>query len=154
MSSVQGEKKCPKCGGVMIYEFDCHTSEEDRCCLRCGFTQQWFLLRNEDGTVKQDERGMWLGDYSETVGYGAVYILAKNGCGYSYALKEPLTEGEQQELIENYQKGKIDKRSYAVTYDPESGRLTAVIGEVPMSYDEAGEAFLKEMDATADHRVP
>ena len=52
MSSVIGEKKCSKCGGSMFYDFDCRTQEEYRMCSRCGFTQEWKLLRNEDGTAK------------------------------------------------------------------------------------------------------
>ena len=75
MSSVQGEKECPKCGGVMLYDFNCGTIEEHSTCCRCGLRQHWVPLWNEDGSMKLNEDGDCIGDCKETLGYGTAFVM-------------------------------------------------------------------------------
>lgn len=136
MSSVIGEKKCSKCGGSMFYDFDCRTQEEYRMCSRCGFTQEWKLLRNEDGTAKLAEDGTWLWDYTETVGYSVVLLMPKSGVGCKYCLTGTLTGEERETVLQNLQAENMDSHSYAVLYAPESGTLTPLYGQMPGDYGE------------------
>lgn len=142
MSSVIGEKKCPKCGGGMFYEFNCRTQEEYRACFRCGFTQEWKLRRNEDGTVKTTEEGKWIGDYVEAIGYGVVLLMRKSGVGRRYFLEKPLTDDEKASVLKDLQAENMDSSSYAVLFNPESGEFTPLFGEIPGEYcgDEEDEA--------------
>lgn len=135
MSSVQGAKKCPKCGGVMVYEFNCRTTEEYRTCLRCGYHQEWGLLRNEDGTVKTDEDGKWREEYSETIGYGAACLRSKEGIGLTYNFDKPLTEEDKAALLEDIRQPETDESSYAVLFDPQSGGFTVLAGKLPEDYE-------------------
>ena len=136
MSSVQGEKKCPKCGGAMFYEFNCRTTEEVRNCCRCGFHQNWFLLRNEDGSVREKEEGTWIGEYDEKLGYGSACIRFKDGCGYMYTFTDPLTEADKDQLTEIFQQQNVDDTSYAALYDPENNAFTVLFGTLPGAYEE------------------
>lgn len=136
MSSVQGEKKCPKCGGSMFYDFNCNTTEEVRSCLRCGFYQNWFLLRNEDGSVMTKEDGTWLGDYKEKIGYGAVSLKFKKGVGHVYTLTEPVMETEKQAILKQFQQEGIAPDSYAVLFDPATGEFTTLVGKCPPDYED------------------
>lgn len=136
MSSVQGEKKCPKCGGVMFYDFDCNTTEEHRMCLRCGLTQAWDLLWNEDGTVKKKEDGTWLGNYTETVGYGVVKLIPKTGIGHIFCFDKPLSETDKEAILKDLKQPDVDSSSYAVMYDPESNTFTALAGTIPGEYED------------------
>ncbi len=135
MSSVIGEKKCSKCGGSMLYDFNCRTQEEYRRCSRCGFVQEWKLRRNEDGTAITTEDGKWTHDYEESVGYGVVLLMYKSGVGCRYSLEKPLTEEEKAIVLEDLQAKDIDNSSYAVLFDPESGVFTPLFGELPGDYD-------------------
>lgn len=136
MSSVQGEKKCPKCGGAMFYDFNCNTTEEVRSCLRCGFYQNWFLLRNEDGTVKTKDDGTWLGDYEEKIGYGAVSLMFITGAGHVYTLNAPLSDADKEAVLKDFQREDVENASYAILYDPESNTFTALVGTIPGEYED------------------
>ena len=136
MSSVQDRVECPKCAGTMITDFDCRTTEEFRMCLRCGYTQEWRLLRHEDGSVVADEDGKWKGEYTEQIGYGSMNLQADNGIGHIYSLTEPLSAEEKASLIKDYESGEINGSSYAVLFDPESGSLTALFGTIPPNYND------------------
>lgn len=134
MGSVIGEIKCPKCGGSMFYDFNYHTQEEFRMCNRCGFTQEWELLRNEDGTAKLSEDGKWVWDYVKTVGYGAVLLMPQSGVGCRYSFRSPLTEEDKAAVLKELQAENMDSSSYAILYDPESGKFTPLFGEMPGDY--------------------
>lgn len=134
MSSVQGSCKCPKCGGEMIYDFDCNTTEEVRTCFRCGFHQAWFLLCDETGRFKSDENGNLLGDYRESIGYGAAFARDKDGSGIFCNFKAPLTEEEQAEYAKGFQENGYE--GYIVVYDPEIKTFKAVFGEIPEDYQD------------------
>lgn len=132
MSSIQGEEKCPRCGGIMLTNFDCNTAEENRICTRCGFEQNWFLLRNEDGAVQVKEDGTWLGDYKETIHYGAAEILDEDGRGIFRVFTEPLSDEKKAEYIKLFQEEGF--HGYVIAYDPNSGVLTPVVGELPEDF--------------------
>ena len=136
MSSVQGEKKCPQCGGTMFYDFNCNTTEEVRTCLRCGFYQNWFLLRNEAGSVKAKEDGTWLGGYEEKTGYGAVSLMSKTGVGQVYALNAPLSDADKEAILKDFQCEDVESASYVVLYDPKSDTFTALAGMIPGAYED------------------
>ena len=136
MSMVYGQKKCPQCGGEMQYEFDCNTAEEGRSCLRCGFRQEWFLLRNPDGTIKTDDKGIWVGDYEEEMGYGVENIQCKDGRSYYHAFRKPLSDEEKADYRKKFPDESIEPDSYVVVYNPETKTLEAVIGTAPGEFKE------------------
>lgn len=136
MSSVQGMRKCPKCGGTLFYDMDCRTTEVYEMCLRCGYQQQCILLRNDDGTVKMGDDGEWLMDCKETVGYGAARLCRKEGIGGIYAFENPLSAEDQAALIEDLHQPDTDEGSYAVLFDPQSGSFTVLAGNLPEDYTE------------------
>ena len=136
MASVQDIVKCPKCGGILITDFDCRTTEEFRICLRCGYSQSWVLRRNEDGSVVTDENGKWCGDYFEQIGYGTLSLQSETGIGHIYNLTEPLSSEDKAKLTKSYESGEIESSSYAVLFTPETGTLTALFGTIPPDYDE------------------
>lgn len=131
MSSVQGTRKCPKCGGVFFYDMDCRAAEGHGMCLRCGYEQRCVLFRNDDGTLKMDEAGNCLMDIKESVGYGAARLRCKDGFGRICRFDAPLTGDETDALRKELQNPDIDKGSYAVLFDPQSGAFTVLGGELP-----------------------
>lgn len=138
MSSVQGYKRCPKCGGVIFYEFNCRTMEESRYCMRCGFKQRWFLQRNEDGSVVKNSEGKMIMDYSEMVGYGTAYLDYKKGFGARYSLEQPLSDEAKKEFLEAIKGDDVkEDTSYVIAFDPETRILTAEYGSIPPGYDES-----------------
>ena len=136
MGSVVGETKCPKCGGVMFYDFNYRTQEEFRMCCRCGFIQEWKFRRNADGTAATDKDGKWIEDYEETPGYGVVLLMPQSGVGCKYSFRSPLTEEDKAAVLKDLQAENMDSSSYAVLYDPESGKFMSLFGEMPGDYCE------------------
>lgn len=140
MSSVQGEKKCPKCGGVMLYEFNCKTIEEHSTCCRCGFRQQWAPLWNEDRRMKLNEEGNCIGVCKEIPGYGAAFVKMRNGVGHLYAFDKPLTTLEKDDFLAKIQDDGVEHSSYVVSFDPAVGRTIVLAGQCPPDFsDETGE---------------
>lgn len=134
MSSVQGAKMCPKCGGVMFYEFNCNTSEEDRLCTRCGFTQKWFLVRDEQGNLVTNKDGKFIMDYTEKLGYGIAGIYEGDREAI-YFFDKPMTEKDCEKYVEACRKaGTENNSSFVVLFNPETGTFTPLFGEVPPEY--------------------
>lgn len=100
-------------------------------CLRCGYEQRCVLFRNDDGTLKMDEAGNCLMDIKESVGYGAARLRCKDGFGRICRFDAPLTGDETDALRKELQNPDIDKGSYAVLFDPQSGAFTVLGGELP-----------------------
>lgn len=143
MSSVQGARKCPKCGGVIVYDMNCRTTEVYEMCLRCGYEQQCVLIRNDDGTVKTDKNGDWLVDSQESIGYGTARLRYKSGIGRIYRFDKPLSEEERAGFMKEAQRPDMDDSSYVVLFDPQSGAFTVLAGSLPEDYtgeDDDGDA--------------
>ena len=138
MGSCQSLDQCPKCGGIMVSNMNCRSAEEFRTCFRCGFTQHWKPARNPDGTPKVDAEGHFLDDvYSEKIGYGSARIRLAGGVGRLTTFNAPLTERERAEYLQLARREDLTEDSYAVTYDPESGELNALFGEIREDYPPA-----------------
>lgn len=118
----------------MFYDFDYRTQDEYRMCFRCGLIQEWKLRRNEDGTVMTTEDGKWIEDYEETPGYGVVLLMPQSGVGCRYSFRSPLTEEDKATVLKDLQAENMDSSSYAILYDPESGKFTPLFGEAPGDY--------------------
>ena len=137
MSSVQGEKKCPKCGGTMLYDFNCRSMEERSTCYRCGFKLYWVALWNADGSIQtdEDEDDAWVGKSKETPGYGTAFVMTKDDVGCLYAFDKPLTDIEKESFLQEIQQHGVADTSYIVTFDPASGKITVLEGECPPDYE-------------------
>lgn len=134
MSSVQGEKECPKCGGVMLYDFNCRTIEEHSTCCRCGLRQHWVPLWNEDGSMKRNEDGDCIGDCKETLGYGTAFVVMQNGVGHLYAFDKPRTTAEKEDFMGKIRHDGVAGSSYIVSFDPAAGEMTVLAGECPPDF--------------------
>lgn len=48
MASVCEEGKCPRCGGFIVSDYNCSTTEAFQLCLRCGAAEQWMIVRKKN----------------------------------------------------------------------------------------------------------
>lgn len=142
MSSVTGIKKCPKCGGTMMYDFNCRTQEEYRSCHRCGFMQRWELRRDDSSDLVLTEDGKVIMDYGEELGFGVLRVVYTNGFGATYHFDKPITDDEIERMLSRLQSDGVDKeQSCLVLFDPETGSFTPKFGKIPPDFDEASEEF-------------
>lgn len=146
MATVQDSQKCSVCGGMMVCLFNSRTTEEDCFCLRCGTTEEFFLLKDEDGNyVKKD--GKFVIDYKKTQGYGAYAITSKDGHGKTGCFHKPITEEDIEEFKEILADDDIDENQSFLT-KWENGQITVLAGnpneEHLLSYDELVKKWEKE----------
>ena len=140
MSLSITHEKCPRCGGVLMVEFDCRTFEEWGMCNRCGRRSGWHYVRDENGEVIFDESGEPKKEVDELVGFGAAYFQFKE-IGACYSIPKPFDEEEKsifyQELDEN--DDLIKEKCYLSVWDDELGNVRAEYGVIPKTYDEFNE---------------
>ena len=143
MSSVQSWEPCPKCGGVMFVDYSYHTGEGYKFCNRCGMSQELTIERDENGVEKHDESGQPIVKYSESGGYRIAYVEGGEcPLGRYYTFTEPLSEQEKEKFLKYIEEKKAEKRSYLVTFDPDTSKLTQVFGKMPPDfYDTEAEEF-------------
>lgn len=117
MSSVVDYKKCPRCGGVMYYEFNCRTGEEYGICDRCG-ANYGFEEDNES--------------------FGRCYIQFNNGVGRSFSLAEPVNDKVKSWYEEQIKREDVDPdKSYLMAWDTVKKEIVVVYGNDPGSYDDS-----------------
>ena len=89
MASVCEEEKCPRCGGILVSDFNCHTNEEYRLCLRCGAPEKWIIVRkkNHKPVIQRDGKVKWR-HIDQRNSSGCACITFKNGVqSYSHFAK-------------------------------------------------------------------
>lgn len=137
MSTVFDFNKCPRCGGVYYKEFNCRTQEEWRSCNRCGYGEQWFLLRDDEGELILDENKCPQMQYKELSGYGIACVEYKSGGGRIVGLDKPLDEKMKDDFFTAICDASINRHaSSLIAYNPETKKLEAIFGEMPESYEE------------------
>ncbi len=80
MASVCEEEKCPRCGGILISNFNCRTNEEYRLCLRCGAAEKWIIVRKKSRkpVIQRDGKVKWR-HIDQRNSNGCACITFKNG---------------------------------------------------------------------------
>ena len=120
MGSVQNMMKCPQCGGIYLTDFDYHTAEETRTCFRCGKSEEWFILRDQNGNAVLSEDGKLQGDYKENTGFGSMKIAIKQGAGHLWTFSQPLDDDTVEYFKEAIQDENVDPdESYLMSWDAE-----------------------------------
>ena len=115
MSSVIDYKKCPRCGGVMYYEYNCRTGEEFSVCQRCGASY-----------------GM-----NEKTPYGRCLIWFKCGAGQSFSFAEPVNNKIKKWYRKQMKKDNVDPdRSYLMAWDPDEEKVKLIYGTDPGLYED------------------
>ena len=115
MSSVIDYKKCPRCGGVMYYEYNCRTGEEFSVCQRCGASY-----------------GM-----NEKTSYGRCLIWFKRGAGQSFSLAEPVNNKIKKWYRKQLKRDDVDPdRSYLMAWDPDEEEVKLIYGTDPGLYED------------------
>ena len=95
MSTVFDTTKCPQCGGVYTYNFNCNTQEEYGSCISCGRATSLLLRRDpETGAIDRDEDVYELAD-------GLSFVISDYETD-RFLYEKPLTEETTTEDIENF----------------------------------------------------
>lgn len=136
MSSVQDYEKCPQCGGVCVVEFDCRTYEEYKFCHRCGKTEEYSIVRNDDGEPVLDEKGAPEYITKDNMGYGCIFLSGKKGVSTSYSFNEPYDIEEMKAYyLKTLENPDIDEEtSYFVYWDTEKKEIVMLFGYDPGTY--------------------
>ena len=139
MSSVQGDKPCPRCGGVMWYDFNCSTQEEWRSCTKCGLSQEWRLDRDENGRVKCDDEHPWGIERYHEGGVGLVVTTGFDGNGRSEVLTKRPSYRRIKQTIKEWENNPYIEKSecYIGLWNPKRHRVDVIYGKRQPSYDEA-----------------
>lgn len=138
MSTVTDSEKCPQCGGVYMVDFDCRTFEEYKFCCRCGKSEDYFVVLNDDGEPVLDENGELQYLYKEDEGYGCFHVVWKKGGSSIYSLHMPFDFEEiKEDLFRDIENPDVDKdRSYFTYWDAEKKEIVVLFGEDPGTYEE------------------
>ena len=137
MGSVQDMIKCPQCNGIYMTDFNYRTQEEFRNCSRCGRTERWFIIRDEEGNAVLDKDGRVQMDYELQQGCGSARVFFKNGVGQIWSFSEPIDEETKQAYLEILKKPEVNKEeSYLTFWDSQKNEVLAVYGKLPETYDE------------------
>lgn len=143
MGSVINYIKCPQCGGVMVCDFDYHSTEEFRWCKRCGKKQSWYFERDKNYKIVLDENQKPIPKEEDTFGYGYMFLVTRRGIGSGYCLEHPATQEDVETFLKSLEDeyDAIDKRKCYFTYwDVESSTIKSHYGKIPGDYvDECGE---------------
>lgn len=136
MSSVQDYEKCPQCGGVYVVEFNCRTYEEYKFCHRCGKTEEYSIIRNDDGEPVLDEKGAPEYITKDNMGYGCIFLSGKKGVSTSYSFNEPYDLEEMKEsYLKSLENPDIDaETSYFVYWDTDKKEIVVLFGYDPGTY--------------------
>ncbi len=137
MASVQDIVECPQCKGVYITDFNCHTQEEFRACMRCGLRETWELERDENGKTIYDKDGHTTMKYTKNMGYGSLRIAFKTGVAQTGAMLEPITDKDKEEYLKWIEEPEINKEDcYLVAWDSEKNDVVVIFGTMPQTYEE------------------
>lgn len=136
MSSVQSYERCPQCGGSYFTETNCRTLEEYKICDRCGKTEQYFLIRDDESNAVLDENGAPKYLSKNKDGYGSMLFVMNNGVSTMCSLQEPFdlkeTKAYYLRQLENPDVNK--EKSYFTYWDVENKKIVAVFGDDPGEY--------------------
>lgn len=103
MSTTFGTTKCPQCGGVYTYNFNCRTQEEYGSCISCGRSTSNLLKRDpETGDIDREEDTYKLGE-------DLCFIISDIETGEPVS-SETLTKETTTADVENFMRKK-DERS-------------------------------------------
>ena len=99
-------------------------------------SQEWAVERDENGIERRDESGSLIEKYSESGGYGTAYIEGGDrSIGRYYTFSEPLSKQEKEDFLKHIKENGAERRSYLVTFDPDTSKLTLVFGRMPPDFD-------------------
>lgn len=137
MSSVQDIRECPQCKGILVTDFDCNTLEEYCHCSRCGRTEEWVIVRNENGEAVLDENGHIRREYHEIFGYGSACFAGNKGISQMFSFSAPIDEDVKKIYLETIEKSDINKEDcYLTSWDAENNTIVAIFGKLPETFQE------------------
>jgi hypothetical protein len=132
MSSVQGEDRCDRCGGVRSWVYESRSGDWWVMCHRCGFEESENLISDEDGYPDVDEEGYYRYEHVVQQGRGAYFLHPREGgiCPFG-----GLAEDFRPELLaEAFDIDEIERvfdpsRSYIAYYDEQNGTVSVLWGD-------------------------
>ena len=137
MSSVVGYEKCPRCGGIFHYEFDCRSNEEWWFCNSCGRREGWHYERDKEGKIIYDENGNPRVEKDELAGYGTIHFsFEKFAVSYSIEKDVDIDEIKRTFLKDLENDEIIKEKCYLTIWDEEAQALKSEYGKIPETYDE------------------
>ena len=140
MSSVLDSEKCEHCGGIVSTEYNCRTNENYKFCNRCGFIENYVIVRDEDGEPVLDKDGLMEFKTESLPGFGCLAFYKKGGIGVIYPLDKPYDESARQAFFAELNNPQLDPdRCYFTRWDFDTKQVVSVYGNIPPTYDEAME---------------
>jgi len=125
MTTMMSDQKCKQCGYELgDFELNCHTSEWNFDCRRCGHGESSDWITAADGT-----RIGW--KHATLDGHGAVWAMRPNkGISLFHGLRcAKEVEEAAQNMRQSIAKGELDgESSYVTRWDAEAKRADVVAG--------------------------
>ena len=139
MSSVQGEFRCSRCGGLGFYDFNCNSQENYEMCRVCGMTVSDVLERDKDGEVVFNKDGSPKWTHNQYGGCGVAYEVYSPAGGIPFGRFYSLTTAKWSELRKivklwkrceslGTNKGFDIKNSYIFKYDSKRHKPRVAFG--------------------------
>lgn len=121
-------RKCSKCGCVESVEIYSYT-DLNSFCEGCGSYYELDTEKIDEGTISTYVR--------KNDGMGFINISYRNDGSYCSFLDKYPTEKEMEDFMKEIKEEEADKeKSYISVWDEKEGKLVAIYGKLPLSYEE------------------
>ena len=151
MSSVQDIMECPQCKGIYSTDYNCRTQEEYRHCSRCGRTEKWTIVRDDEGKPVLDDEGRVKMEHKENFGFGSAKIAFKGGVSQLWSFSEAVNDNIKKAFLKASKEPNVNEdECYLSSWDAESGDIVMIYGDPPETYVEYMDSEAEETDSTGE----